>query len=377
MKGDVLVIGAGIVGLSVAYNLAEMGCRKVIVAEKEFVGAGTTGKGGGGVRHQFSTELNIKLTIESLNILKRFKNLTGYDPQLKSISYYLLATKEEEEILKWSVKAQLKHGLHSRLIEPSELKPILKGVVLDDIAVASTCKEDSWVNPSILLQGYYDSCIRHEVIVLEHTEIQTLKEEKGYLRAVSEVETIDADTVVIAAGAYSAPLGRSIGVEIPIQPFKRQMFYVEGLPSVAKTNLLLFDMHNKVALVNRVEGSIVGVHDRSVPGSFDETINLDDALYVKNVAAHRIPSIKEAELTGGIAGLYEMTPDRNAILGCIPNVKGLFCAAGFSGHGIMHAPIVGKIVAEMILKDKPSVDVSQFSPNRFLNNKQVYEQIVI
>ncbi|MEM3892191.1 MAG: FAD-binding oxidoreductase [Nitrososphaerales archaeon] len=376
MEADVLVIGAGIVGLSIAYNLAEMGCKKIIVAEKEFAGAGTTGKGGGGIRHQFSTELNIKLTIESLNLLKRFKDLTGYDPQLKSISYYLLATEEEEALLRRSVDAQIKQGLHSTLIEPSELKPILKGVKLDDIAAVSTCREDSWINPPTLLQGYYDSCIRLGVSILEHTEVKHLRKE-GCLRAETTVGHIDAETVVIAAGAYSGLIGKSIGVEIPIQPFKRQVFYVEGLDKVAEPNLVLFDLHNKVALVNRVEGPIVGIHDRSTLGSFDETLNLNDAPYVKEVAAQRIPPIKKAELTGGIAGLYEMTPDRNPIIGKIASVEGLFCAAGFSGHGIMHAPIIGKIIAEMIVKDKPSIDISQFSINRFSNNKQVYEHIVI
>jgi len=182
--------------------------------------------------------------------------------------------------------------------------------------------------------------------------------------------------VVIAAGVYSAHIAQSLGVEVPIKPFKRQVFYVEGL-RIAEQNSVLFDMHHKVAFVNRDEGSIVGVHDRSVLGSFDETLNLEDTTYVKEVAAHRIPHIREAEITGGIAGLYEMTPDRNPILGHIPNIKGLLISAGFSGHGIMHAPIVGKIIAEMILKDKPSIDISQFSLNRFQKNKQIQEHIVI
>jgi sarcosine oxidase subunit beta len=375
LKTEVLIVGAGIIGLSVAYNLAEKGC-KVAVAEKEFPGAGTTGKGGGGIRHQFSTELNIKLTIESLKILRRFKDITGYDPQLKQISYYLLATRDEEEILTRSVQAQSKLGLHSILIEPKELKQILQGIKIDDIAVASTCEEDAWINPSAILQGYQDSSKRLGVKILEQTEVHTLKIEKDHLRAAATSEAIDAECVVIAAGAYSAPVARSLGVELPINPFKRQVFYVEGF-RVAKRNCVLFDMHHKVAFVNRDEGAIVGVHDRSVLGSFDETLNLEDVPYVKEVAAHRIPRIKEAEITGGIAGLYEVTPDRNPILGPIPNIKGLLISAGFSGHGIMHAPIIGKIIAEMILGGKSSIDVSQFSLNRFKENQQIYEHIVI
>ncbi len=379
---DVVIIGGGIVGISIAYHLAKKGCSNVVVLEKEpLIGTGSTSKGAGGIRQQFSAEINIRLSMESVKIFERFADEMGCKDVFYQNGYlFLLSTEEEVASFKKNVVLQKGLGLKVDILSPDEVRSMISFINTDDLLGATFCGTDGYADIDGVIQGFAREAKRLGVDIYLQTEVEGIEVERG---RVSSVKTrrgdIETHTVVNAAGPYSAIIGKMAGIDLPIKPFRRQIFVTEPMSFIPDSMPMVIDFHTKFYCRKESGGLLMGGGEKKEPSSFDTNVDWDSLEILVEKGIHRIPTIKEAKIKKGWAGLYSITPDFNPILGRVPQVEGFICAIGFSGHGFMHSPIVGKLISELIIDGEAStIDISPLSINRFKDkNKIIPEQNVI
>jgi sarcosine oxidase subunit beta len=386
---DVIVIGAGVIGTSIAYHLAKNGCRDVVVLEKEYIGSGSTEKCPGGIRQQFATEANIRLSMESVRLLENFEEETGYIADFRQYGYLILATsKAELNTFRRNIKLQRKLGLEVELLSPEEVGKLVPGLNLDDILGASFCASDGYADPYSVVAGFASASRRLGVKIYEETEVTGIKLVKGRVRGVRTTKGGFTTAVVVdAAGPYAGVITAMTGIYIPLQPSRRHIFITEpeydedgSLSSLGRPDLpMVVDFHNGFWF--RREGAclIFGMRNPDEPGGFDSSV--DWGFFsgtLSKAACHRLPALYNTGIARGQAGLHSDTPDNNAILGETPGVTGLFLACGFSGHGFMHAPAVGRLIADLVMKRKSAIkEAYPFRLDRFRHPLQVKETVFI
>jgi len=373
---EIVVIGGGIVGCSVAYHLAAKGSRDVALLEKDLICFGSTGKSAGGIRVQFSSEVNIRLSLEALKILARFQEELGVDPGFRQTGYLFLATTEDElAMFRQNVALQQRFGIPVELLGPDEIRRRMPILRVDDLSGGTFCPWDGNASPHEVTNAFAAGARRLGARIHEGRAVTEVAVEGGRVVAVeTSAGPIACGAVVICAGPYAGHVGAMAGVDLPVKPYRRQLFVTKPLAGLPEVLPLTIDFHR--GWYFRREGeAVLFSGPKDAESSFNTHVDWEDLEAIVATAIHRVPLLAKAEVLRGWAGSYDITPDHNPLLGAVPGVDGLYVAAGFSGHGFMHGPIAGRLMAELILDGKPSIDISPFTPDRFARGAALPEPL--
>jgi sarcosine oxidase subunit beta len=381
---DVVIIGGGIVGSSIAFHLTEAGCRSVLVIERESAqGKGSTGKSMGGVRAQFSTPVNIQMSMYSIPFYAAFEERLGYPCDYRPQGYLFCATRDSHmSYLRANYEKQVAMGLKDvRLVDGDEIRQWFPQLRADDILGGSFCSTDGFVDPYSAMNGFMAWASDHGATLWKSTSVTgVLRDDRG----ISGVETsrgpVRSRKVVNCAGAWAAEVAQFAGVKLPVQPLRRMLVPSEPFDEFPHTAPMIVDMSNGFHFRPESRGFLLAWNDpEETPGFKSEF----DPAFVEKIlsrAADRVPCFANLPVNPkrAWAGLYEMTPDHHPILGEAPGVRGFFLANGFSGHGVMHAPATGKILSDLILTGKTNlIDASLLGLARFAEGRMIHETAVL
>lgn len=369
-----VIIGGGVVGCSIAYHLARRGLRDVVVLERDAVGAGTTSKAAGGIRVQFPTETEIRFSLESIAVFERFAEEFGVDIGYRKIGYlFLVADEADRRGFEERVALQHRCGVDVRLITPKEAQALVPALRVDDLVAAVWGPQDGMAGPSEVTQGFARRARELGARILEGVGVTAITRSASRVSGVRTAEgAIDSPLVINAAGPAAARVGRLAGLEIPVHPRRRHIFFTEPFPEIPGPVPLTTDRASGFYFRKEMEQVLLSPGDAEDVGD-DPAVAVDWGMVesVVQKAVHRIPIIEGARIAGGWAGLRPLTPDDHAIIGPAPGMEGLFLAVGFGGHGFQHSPATGRFVAEWLLDGAPSIDLSLFDPGRFERGRAV------
>jgi len=375
---EIVVVGAGIVGCSLAYHLALQGAGRVIVLDKDLVCSGSTGRSAGGIRQQFATEVNIRLSLESMRMFTRMPDELEIDPGFRQVGYLFMAsTLQEMSLFRSNVKLQQRFGVPVQLVSTQQIRALVPFVHLDGIIGGVYCPTDGYAAPYEVTMGYAAAARRRGVKILEQRAVTGIRRSAD---TVTGVETpagpIQAPAVVCAAGAWSGLLGAMAALEVPVKPYRRQIFTTHPIPEFAEEPPLTIDYHRNWYFRSELKGCLFsGPKDEE--STFNTNVDWDHLAESVAAALVRLPLLESAGINRGWAGLYEITPDNNPILGAVPELGGFYLATGFSGHGFMHGPVAGKLIAELILTGQTSIDIRPLSIERFRAGKVLEEPMTM
>lgn len=381
LSAQVVVIGGGVMGASTAYHLAVRGCRDVVLLESQpFFGQGATGKCAGGIRYQFSTAINIRLSQLSLPMLDRFEEEIGQAIGLRYDGYLLLATNDHDvETFRHNVALQHSLGVATEWLDGDEVRRRVPQLAADDVVAATFHQRDGLADPHGVVAGYISAARRLGVKALTDVQVTGIDVMAGRVTGVQTSQgTIACETVVNAAGPWAGLIGQMAGVTLPITPVRRQMLTTTPLPRLAPDFPFVIDFAQSLYFHREGAGILTGMSNPNQPPGFDESV--DDAweLVHLEAATARLPLLHDAGLLARWAGLYEVTPDAHPIISAIPDVHGFVVVTGFSGHGFMHGPIAGLLTAEIILDGQAhTLDIADLASERFAAGRLIREYNVI
>jgi sarcosine oxidase, subunit beta len=364
----IVIIGGGIIGASVAYNLASLhSLKNIVVLEKSRLGSGSTSASLGGFRHQFSNETAIRLTVESVKFLDSFQSMFGYDPLVRRDGYCFIASNENSlRGLKENLELANHLGIDVELLNSADLKRRFPFYSFEGIVGGTFCGADGHASTLAVLQGFVSRAKSLGVRFYESTEVQDILIDKGSVRAVLAPNLeIETSKLLIAAGAYSGIVGKLAGVDIPIKPYPRKILVTAPFSdSIPNEIPLIIDVDSTLAIGREGKGVILA-DNGPVNSSFELSFSQEYDERVISKATARVPSLSSASIAYSNSGLYELTPDSNPIVSEIGCITGLYCCAGFAGHGFMHAPAIGRVMAEFMMDDKTHLDVTAYRYERF------------
>ncbi|MDA1001172.1 MAG: FAD-dependent oxidoreductase [bacterium] len=371
------IIGGGALGLSSAYHLARAGMKEIVLLEKGLLGEGSTGACLGGIRLDFSTEINIRFSLAAMPRWERFAGEFGVDPGFRQTGYLMLAGDEmNRHILQEGRALQARLGVRTDWLAPEELKKRWPHLRVDDLTGGTFCAADGHLGPQEVIAGYARSCRALGVRIFQETEVTGLRFEGERLRGVETARgAIETPLAVCCAGPWAGAIGRMAGVEIPVRPIRRQVFLTGPVPALPPEMPLTIDLAQHTTYKPEGEGFILYGPQDVEPG-FRTTVDWDAAAWAVERAVRRIPAFAGADIVRGWAGLYELTPDSHGIMGAVPGREGLYLAAGFSGHGFQHSPVIGQAMAELILDGAAKIlDISPLSLDRFARGDMIPEKL--
>jgi sarcosine oxidase, subunit beta len=368
-SADVVIVGGGIMGMSTAYHLARRGCRNVVVLERgEMFGLGSTGLNAGGVRYQFSSPVNIELSKLSIGMMERFAGQMGQEVGLRRCGYlFLLDSHDDLERFRSNVELQNLHDVPSCLLDVDAVARLVPEADLTGIIGGTWCPRDGLVDPHGLLQGYVSQARKLGVTLQTQAAVTAIDRLGATMhRVVTTSGVIDAPAVVIAAGPWSAQVGALAGIELPIEPIRRQIAVTNPMPGMRADFPFVIDFSRALYFHREGTGILTGMSNRDELPGFDTTVDESWRLTHLENAVARLPMLADADLLAEWAGLYEVTPDDQPILGRLPQADGIFVVAGFSGHGLMHGPGAGLLMAEEILDGRAhTIDIDPLRWDRF------------
>jgi sarcosine oxidase subunit beta len=377
---DIVIIGGGVMGASAAYHLAKRGAKNIILLEKEeFFGTGATGRCAGGVRYQFSTEINVKLSQESLPMIEHFKEETGQDVNYIQCGYLLVATNEKDATtFKHNVELQNRLGVPTQLLSGDDVRARLPQMKFDDAIAGTFNQKDGIVDPNGIVMGYVLAAQKMGVQAVTNAEVTGINVSGGEVRAVqTNLGEIQTRMVLNAAGPWAGLIGQMADVSLPIVPLRRQMFTTNPLPEVPPDFPFVIDFAKSLYFHREGEGLLIGMSNQNEKPGFDQNVDEDFELVNLEAAIDRMPLVERASRASHWAGLYEVTPDAHPIYGGT-DVKGFTICTGFSGHGFMHGPVSGKLMSEYILDGSYStLDVSMLDLKRFEEGRLIKEYNVV
>ena len=378
---DTVIIGGGIMGASTAFHLAKRGCTNVVVLEAgEMLGLGSTGLNAGGVRYQFASPVNIALSKLSFGMMERFADEMDQQIGLRRCGYlFMLDRAEDLEQFRRNVALQNRHGVPSRLVTADEIAALAPEVDLSGVIGGSWCPADGLVDPHGLLQGYASNARRLGATLCTNARVEGIDIVGGRATAVrTKTDVIATERIVIAAGPWSASIGEMVGIDIPIEPIRRQIAVTGPIPDLRPDFPFVIDFSRSLYFHREGPGILTGMSNNDEKASFDTSVDQEWRLRHFEEAAKRLPLLADAEISAEWAGLYEVTPDDQPIIGKLPEIEGLFICAGFSGHGLMHGPATGFLMAEEILDGRAhTVDIDPLRWERFALGVSVGEYNVV
>lgn len=365
-SATVVVVGGGVVGTSAAFHLAEAGI-DVALIERAELGSGSTCRAAGGVRAQFSDPLNIQIAQRSLAAFRDFARRPGQEIDLEQVGYLFVLTSEEDvATFERNVALQNEYGVPSRILSPAEARRLCPLLAGDDILAAAFSPDDGHATPEAVVLGYASGARANGAHIGVGCELLDVELHGSEITAVvTNRGRIRTGTVVCAAGAWSRACGAMVGVDLPVTPLRRQVLFtdeIEGMPAALPMTI---DFESSFYFHREGSGLLLGGADPDELPGFNLEVSEDWIPELLDVASRRAPRIAAAGIRGGWAGLYEMTPDHNAIIGESPTVSRFLYATGFSGHGFLQGPAVGELVRDLVLQEQPFVDITPLSVDRF------------
>jgi sarcosine oxidase, subunit beta len=368
---SVVIVGGGVMGASLAYHLARRGQRDVLLLERDEVfGRGATGKCAGGVRHQFGSEINVRLSIESIGMLERFEDELGQPIGLRQCGYLFLLTRAEDvRAFRRNVALQHRLGVMTEWLAPDEVRRRLPLLELDDVVAGTFYARDGLADPSGVVSGYVGAARRLGARLLTGVEVTGVQHQGTRVQGVrTSAGNVQTDVLVNAAGPFAGDIGRLLGLELPIVPLRRQMLVTTPLPQVAPEFPFTIDFATGLYFHREGPGLLTGMANADEPPGTDESVDLEWERIHLQAAVRRFPLLADAGLAHHWAGLYEVTPDAHPLLGRLEPLENAYIIGGFSGHGFMHGPVAGKLLAEMILDGRTTtLDIEPLKPTRFQN----------
>lgn len=372
-KAEVVVVGGGVVGLSVAYNLAKKGVGKVAVLERRYLGSGASTRNCCGIRGQFGAEENIQLAKESKKIYENLTAELGFNIlHIKGGCLMLASTSEEAEILKNNVSLQNRLGVNSRLLDAGELGGRFPYLNPDSVTAAAFNSTDGKAHHDAVVMAYSEACRRLGVELNTYTEVKGFKVEGKTIKAVeSNRGEIECSQVVNAAGVWSRQVAQMAGVSLPNRPLKAEGMVTEPFHYFLDSTIV--HLNGPLELTQTLRGELVG----GLADGEDVSLSLNSSLgFAENFSRRAVeifPKLGFANLMRQWAGYFDMTPDGSPILGPVDEVENFFQANGFSGHGFTLAPVVGRLLANLMVNEKTALPVEAFYLRRFREGKLIVE----
>lgn len=370
---DIVVIGGGVIGLASAFYIARdvLGAssqQRIVIIEKEpVIGAGATGKNAGGIRAQFSTGVNINFSLKSIEIFERFAEETGRQLEFNQCGYLFLQT-TAEQVRDFERQAELQRslGVVVDFLDPKDIVRLAPLVRVDDVLRGSFSPRDGVADPGDIAMGYYEAARRLGVEVLTSQTVTGLEMAGDTITGVkTDKGLIQTRMVINAAGPYAAKIAAMAGYRAPIEPIKRQIVVTGPLENLAEDFPMVVDVSSGLYFHRETPGLLLGWAKPDTAAGFDESADPDYTDEILMHALDRMPDLEEASVGSVWAGLYETTPDHHAIIGQAPGVSGMIMVNGFSGHGLMHAPAAGMVVADLVAGVTPRLETEELSPERF------------
>jgi sarcosine oxidase subunit beta len=374
-------------GASTAFHLARQGVRNLILVEREpFLGMGSTGRNAGGVRHQFSHEANVRLSIESIRMLEHFHDEVGHQIDFHQDGYlFLLSDAKTLNAFEVNVDLQRRLGIQVDLLTPEEAAALAPGLRVDSIIGATFCARDGIADPNGVTMGFAKGAQAMGVEILRDTLVTGIRVDGGKIRGVETTAgEIATPCVVNAAGPHAQEIGQMAGVQIPVSPYRRHIFITEpvpsldptGAPSVPSNRIMVIDFESTFYFHREGAGILFGMSDPDEPSGYDTSVRWEFLEKVTPIAINRLPILSELGIAHAWAGLYEMTPDAMPIIGACQDVEGFYMINGFSGHGFQHSPAAGRILADIITGHDPA-EATPFSFERFRTGASSAEANVV
>jgi sarcosine oxidase subunit beta len=387
---DVVIVGGGCMGAATAYHLTLHGAGRVILVEREAqLGTGSTGKNAGGVRHQFSDPANIALSRESIALFERFESAIGHPIDFWQDGYlFLLSSAASERRFSESVALQRALGIDVGWLSAAEAAALAPGLDVAGVRAATFCAKDGIADPNGVTMGFAKAAQARGLTVLRDTEVLGIDVDRGAISGVAtSAGPIATRTVVNAAGPWAGQVAAFAGAPLPITPERRHIFIAQPASggswddpphagTTPRSRVMVIDFDTTFYFHREGAGLLFGMGDPDERPGFDTTVRWDFLPAVTDVAVRRLPALAEASVTHAWAGLYEMTPDHNPVIGPA-GPAGLYAIAGFSGHGFQQAPAAGRVLADLILGRDPRVDLTPFSYARFARGQSVGELNVV
>ena len=366
-------------GCALAYQLARRDV-DVLVIERETLGSQSTGKCAGGVRQQFSMEANVRLQRMSVRMFESFEEETGHPADFRQIGYlFVLTLPQQVEDFRRNMEMWHRAGLEeARWVDAAEAARMVPVLNTDDVLGCTFCPSDGIASPADVTSGYVAAARRHGARFKEGTEVTGIDVAGGRVQGVrTSAGEVATRLVFNCAGAWSSSIGRMAGLEIPVLPYRRHIAVTGKFPEVPRTNPMTIDFQTSLYFHPEGDGVLIGMSDRSESPGYSTDVNWGFLEKMFEQAARRAPALASAGIKTAWAGLYETTPDHQAILGPVPEVEGFWCAAGFSGHGFMQAPAAALSLTQLLLDHRSDVDISPFAFTRFAKGSLVSERNVI
>jgi sarcosine oxidase subunit beta len=379
-SADVVIIGAGIVGSSIAFHLTQAGVRNVLVIERETrQGLGSTGKSMGGVRAQFATDVNIRMSIYSIPFLARFEEATGHPSGYKPRGYLFMATNDAHmNYLRKNIARQKALGLKDvELLSPDDIRKVLPQLRSDDIIGGSFCPTDGFVDPESVMAGFMARAIERGAELWRGTEVTSICTENSRISGLQSTNgDVTCPIVVNAAGPWAAAVARMAGANLPVEPLRRMLVLTEPFSGLPERLPMIIDMSTGWHFRQEGLGILMAWADPDQEPGFRTDF---DPAFIEKILTHaaaRVPDFANLAVNPRRcwAGLYTMSPDHHAILGPAPEVRGFYFANGFSGHGVMHSPATGRIIADLIVDGHTEVvDAQDLNVQRFAEGRAIHE----
>jgi sarcosine oxidase subunit beta len=366
---DVVVIGGGIVGASVAWHLAARGVGRVVVLEREsLIGTGATRASAGGTRKLFSLEVNVRMAMEGQAVFRRLEEELGYALDFRRTGYLFLAlTQVELAGYRETLATLARVGVaDARLVTPGEVRAIVPQLAMDGLLGGLFSPSDGHLSPAAVTEAFAREARRHGAEIQTGVEVETIERSGDRVTGVRTAwGRIETPVVVNAAGAYAGEIARRAGIAIPVVPRRRLIFVTRDDRGLAPDIPMVFDFQTWFYFRREGTGVLFGTANTNEPPTLDPAPDWDFLAKISPLIFRRLPCLADAELETAWGGCDGYTPDGNPLLGPTDALHGFVLACGFSGHGVMHSPATGRIVADQILGRDVGYDLSPFDPDRF------------
>jgi sarcosine oxidase subunit beta len=377
-SSDVVVVGGGVIGTSTAFHLAEADVDVCLVEKGELAG-GSTSRAAGGFRAQFSDPLNVALGLRSIEAFTRFGERPGYEIDVHQVGYLFLLDREEDvAAFRESMALQNELGVPSKFVDLDEVRQLCPLAGLDGVLAATFCPLDGHASPEAVVQGYAAGARARGAVVEIGCGVARIRAESGEVVAVeTSLGVVETGTVVCAAGVWSPEIAAQVGVELPVQPYLREVGFTGPAAGLPERMPLTVDFSSGLYFHREGPGLLFGMADPEQRPGLDTPSDPAWLEKVIEIAERRLPSLLDMGMAGGWKGYYEVTPDHNALVGEAPEPSRFLYATGFSGHGFLQGPAVGEIVRDLVLGRAPFVDVTPLAVERFAHAAPRPERNVI
>ncbi len=367
VSADFVIIGGGCIGSSLAHRLASKGVGSVLLLEKDTIASGSTGRAAGLVSQQWEDEFHLRLSKESVRFFRDLHEEGRFGPLYHQVGYtHLLFDQGELEAARQALTIQHAMGIPTVVLSPEEIEALLPGINLEGVVGATDCSEDGYTDPHLVTNAIAELARAAGAVVRTGCEATGVEVRKGRVLSVQTTEgTVATGMVIDCAGPWAANVSRLAGIDIPVRPFKRQLWFTDRVEALADDAPVVMDRDHDFYFRRELDGVVLCYGQPDQPSTFNTDVDWSWADSVAEYAMHRYAPFGEARLVSAWAAPRDITPDHEAIIGPLPGLEGFLVAAGHSGHGFMLSPAVGGMLADYLVSGKAALDFSHLGIERF------------